>query len=238
MLFLLIFTLALTTGFAVLFYALDSREKEPVKYILLAIAYGFVAAMLELFVFRVAFLKFFYGDQLFEFTLLLNDEIDQPNLIEATISAVVVGGFLKEGLKVFAFSQLVRRIKLEIDEPFDSIVYAVMVSLGFQLFENLLFVRTEFVTANFFGFMGLLKHLICGVVMGYFHQQYFFRSPYQTTKTIYVVFAVMVQMCVHIVLRLSLIWHSIFSYFLAAAFFVVGLLVVSKLIIDTKKLNT
>ncbi len=233
MIALLIFTLGLTTILTLIFYFLDSREKEPIGYILRALIYGFLAAFIELFVFRVAILKFFYGSDILNFTLLLNDEIDNPNLGQAFFSAVVIGGFLKEGLKIFAFAQLVRQIKLEIDEPFDSIVYAVMVSLGFQLFENILFIRTEFVNENFFGVIGLMKHLICGVIMGYFHQKYFFSGG---GKSVFVLSAILLQMTVHIVLRVVFLWQkNTVSYALGAFLLIVGIIVIWGIISDTNK---
>lgn len=233
MIALLCFTLGLTTILTFIFYFLDSREKEPIGYILRALIYGFLAALIELFVFRMAILKFFYGDDILNFTLLLNDEIDNPSIRQAFFSAIIIGGFLKEGLKIFAFAQLIRYIKHEIDEPYDSIVYAVMVSLGFQLFENILFIKTEFVTENFFGVIGLIKHLICGVIMGYFHQKYFFSGG---GKSFFVLTAILLQMTIHIALRVAFLWQKNYlSYGIGAVLLLIGLVVIWNLIAETNK---
>ncbi len=217
--FPLIFTIIFTLVLVIFFYRLD-KNKEPVSAIFRAFIYGFAAALLELFIFRLAILKFFYGDDLLNFTLLLNDEIDTPNFRQFVFSGFVIGGFLKESIKIFVFYQLTRKIRDKIDEPYDSILYALIFCLGFQMFENLLFVRTEWNPVNFFGFVSLMKHLITGVVMGFAYEKlredrlrnikgssFIWETRKvpmnKAEKTVLVISLTLIQVFVHVILRLS-----------------------------------
>jgi protease PrsW len=198
-------TVAITLFLAVHFYLLD-QDSEPLGAIFRAFIYGFIAAFLELFVFRLAVLKFFYGDDILNFTLLLNDEIENPTFNQVLISGIVIGGILKEGLKIFAYSQLIRKINTHINEPYDSVLYAIMLSLGFQLFENIIFVRTEPLAINFFGIVGLIKHLTTGIVMGYAHQKQMFGAwrseiPINQRKVEFFTVATLIQVSLHIIMR-------------------------------------
>jgi protease PrsW len=228
-------TVTFLVGLAV--YFLDSREREPIGYLVRALLYGFMAAALELLVFRTALLKFFYGGNLLDFVWLLNDEIDNPSLQQAFWSAVVIGGFLKEGLKIYFFLRLAKHINHEIDEPIDCIVYAVMVSLGFQFFENLLFIQTSLATTVFYGFIGLVKHLACGIAMGalYARKIYPFRAVLSKQIFIYALVAWVVQSAIHGVLRFTFIyWSPIKVYFIGLPFLAAAIWIAYKMVIDTK----
>ena len=61
--------------------------------------------------------------------------------------------------------------KKDFNEPYDGIIYAVMISMGFALVENLLYVlgNDESMTIGFMRmFTAIPLHAACGVIMGYY----------------------------------------------------------------------
>ena len=65
--------------------------------------------------------------------------LDQNHLLGVFIKAFFVVGLVKESSKYVVVRHIAQRNK-EFDEPFDGIVYAVMVSMGFATLENILYV--------------------------------------------------------------------------------------------------
>lgn len=231
-------TLILTITFAVLFYFLDSKEKEPLSLLVKAFVWGFLASVLELLVFRVAVLKFFFSDDFYEFTLLINDELEQINLSRLLFSAFIIGGVLKEGLKSYVFYRLVKKIDYEIDEPFDCIVYAVMLSLGFQFFENILFMQQEswFGLDKLHGFINTLKHLICGVIMGYGYFRFKWGNTTEKNYGIIVKFTSL-QVMVHVLLKATFIWNTWLAYVVGGILLAFAIFYVLVILQSIKSIN-
>jgi len=66
-------------------------------------------------------------------------------------------------LRVYAFP------KKDFNEPFDGIVYSIMISMGFATLENLMYVAFEGVgTAVLRMFTAVPLHAVCAIFMGYF----------------------------------------------------------------------
>ena len=231
-------TLILTITFAVIVYLLDSKEKEPMRLLVKAFIWGFFASVLELLVFRVAVLKFFFSDDFYEFTLLINDELEQINLSRLLFSAFIIGGILKEGLKSYVFYRLVKKIDYEIDEPFDCIVYAVMLSLGFQFFENILFLHQEswFGLDKLHGFINTLKHLICGVIMGYGYFRYKWGNATEKNYGTVVAFTLL-QVGVHVLLKAVFIFNTWLAYVVGGILLASAILYVLAILQHVKSIN-
>ena len=82
--------------------------------------------------------------------------------------AFVVAALVEEGIK-FLFLYLIIWKNKEFDQYYDGIVYAVFVSLGFALIENILYVVTSgFGTAIMRAVFSVPGHGLFGVMMGYF----------------------------------------------------------------------
>lgn len=137
--------------FLIVIYRKDT-EKEPPGLLFKCLILGCVAAVpilfIEVFVssfnnFSSAFLYSFY---------------------EAFLVAAVV----EEGIK-FLFLYLIIWKRKEFDQYFDGIVYAVFVSLGFALVENIMYVfQYGFGTAITRAVLSVPGHGLFGVTMGYF----------------------------------------------------------------------
>ncbi len=77
-------------------------------------------------------------------------------------------GLMEEGSK-FLFAVLVPYRRPAFNEPYDGITYAVMVSLGFATFENILYVSSGGIQVALLRmFTAVPAHVTFGVIMGYF----------------------------------------------------------------------
>jgi RsiW-degrading membrane proteinase PrsW (M82 family) len=137
--------------FLIIIYKKDS-EKEPPKLLFKCFLWGCIASLpiivIELIVdsFNVFESLFFYS------------------FYESFIVAAVV----EEGFK-FLFLFLIIWKHKEFDQFYDGIVYAVFVSLGFALVENILYVAEYgFGTAIMRAVLSVPGHGLFGVAMGYF----------------------------------------------------------------------
>lgn len=138
----------------ILFYVYfrDKYEKEPIKLLLKALVAGMLIVIPILFV--ETFLTGFYTME--------------DGLFGAFWHAFVVAGFTEEIFKFLALYIVIWR-NPNFNEKFDGIVYAVYVSLGFALVENIMYVTG-------FGFdVGIKRawtavpaHAIFGITMGYY----------------------------------------------------------------------
>jgi len=135
-------------------YLRDKWEKEPLRKLFFAVVLG------GLTVIPVYFLESFLNSflPLFSFS----------NRISAIYNAFVIAAFSEEGFKFLALYLLIWKSK-EFNEKFDGIVYAVFVSLGFALVENIMYV-TNFGMANAFvrAITAVPAHALFGVAMGYY----------------------------------------------------------------------
>ena len=82
--------------------------------------------------------------------------------------AFIVAGFVEEFFKFTALYLLIWRNR-EFNERFDGIVYAVFISLGFALVENIMYVYSYGVNVGYTrAFTAVPAHALFGVTMGYF----------------------------------------------------------------------
>lgn len=133
-------------------YFRDKYEKEPIKLLVKALVAGMLSVIPILFV--ETFLTGFYTME--------------DGLFGAFWHAFVVAGFTEELFKFIALYIIIWR-NPNFNEKFDGIIYAVYVSLGFALVENIMYVTG-------FGFdVGLKRawtavpaHAIFGITMGYY----------------------------------------------------------------------
>ncbi len=136
-------------------YLKDKHEKEPKQLLL----YNFLAgAVVSIFVTTILYLLF---------------EMFFPAFLEKSILDQFVKAFLMVGLiEEFSKYIIVRyyaQPKKAFNEPFDGIVYAVMVSMGFAVTENLFYVfQYGMPTAITRAFTAVPAHATFGVLMGYF----------------------------------------------------------------------
>jgi RsiW-degrading membrane proteinase PrsW (M82 family) len=110
---------------------------------------------------------------------------------------------LEEALKWFVLVQLIYR-HASFDEPYDGIVYATAVSLGFATLENVFYAflgATSFSALLFRAFLPVSGHALFGVMMGY----YLGRAKFVPGKArLYLILS----------LALPIGWHGLFDFIL------------------------
>lgn len=172
--------MAIAPVFILLFYVYfrDKYEKEPVRLLIKALIAGMLSVLPILLV--ESFLVRF-------FTM-------EDGLFGAFWHAFVVAGFTEELFKYLALFLLIWK-NPNFNEKFDGIVYAVFVSLGFALVENIMYVTG-------YGFnVGLSRawtavpaHAIFGISMGYY---FGIARMYPELKRIYLRKALLIPILLH-----------------------------------------
>jgi RsiW-degrading membrane proteinase PrsW (M82 family) len=150
-----LFGLALAPGAAIILYIYlkDKHEREPLSLLFISFMYGIVSTIITLMISLPVNMLFI---------LRANDVVDE--FYSAFFKVALVEEFSK-----FLFVRFILFRNRNFNEPFDGIVYAVMVSMGFATLENVLYVFQ-------FGYeVGILRmftavpaHATFGVLMGYF----------------------------------------------------------------------
>jgi RsiW-degrading membrane proteinase PrsW (M82 family) len=137
--------------------------------------------------------------------LLSFDESYYPNKFYFAMFGVA---FFEEGFK-FAFLRLFNYGKRDFNEPYDGIFYAVTISMGFALVENILYVfgnqGNEMSVAILRCFTAIPLHAACGVVMGY----YVGKTKIDTKRKL---------INLSIGLIIAIIIHGLYNYFLFAGY--------------------
>lgn len=147
--------LAVAPGFAlsIYFYYSDKYEKEPAWLLLSAFALGMVSIFPA-----VALGNFFEGMGFVE---------DETSL-GIGLYAFITVAFSEELSKYFFFYRLSYK-NPEFNEPYDGIMYSVMVALGFATLENIFYVQEHgFSTGIMRMFTAVPAHATFGVLMGFF----------------------------------------------------------------------
>ncbi|MBC7849839.1 MAG: PrsW family intramembrane metalloprotease [Chitinophagaceae bacterium] len=148
--------LALAPGFAIMFYiySKDKYDREPFKNLLIAFILGVlstVPAIIIQLTLEPQVLGYFQTKSVGYYALF----------------AFVVVGFGEELSKFIMLRFYAFRLKV-FNEPFDGIIYSVMVSMGFATLENLNYVwEYGYVTGIVRLFLSVPAHAAFGVIMGY-----------------------------------------------------------------------
>ncbi|MGB3078919.1 MAG: PrsW family glutamic-type intramembrane protease [Saprospiraceae bacterium] len=138
---------------AVYFYLRDLREPEPSGLLLMSLLFGAVSF----------FISRGIGYLLHHFLYVSHQ--DELNEI---LSAFVFIGLLGEGGK-FLFLRGITFYYKAFNQPFDGIVYAIMVGMGYATAENVFYVISSGVNADVLRmFTTVPLNAVCAVIMGYF----------------------------------------------------------------------
>lgn len=149
--------IALAPAFIIMIYIYfkDKYEKEPIRLLLKNFGLGAsVSIIITLIVGSV-------GNYFYPIT-------DPLSILQQFVKAFVIVALVEEFSKYVIVRYFAQRNK-EFDEPFDGIIYAVMVSMGFAAIENILYVF-QFGMQNGIlrAFTAVPAHATFGVLMGYF----------------------------------------------------------------------
>ncbi len=147
--------LAVAPGVAISIYVYfrDRYEKEPMKLLLQTFLAGFLVVTIAAVV-EIIYAKVFI--------------LDDWNIAHVAINNFFFIGFTEEACKYYCLYKIAY-LKPDFNEPFDGIVYAVMISMGFATSENILYVLEGGIGVAFLRiFTAVPAHATFGVLMGYF----------------------------------------------------------------------
>lgn len=152
---LIIYALAPISVIIFYIYLKDKYEKEPRRLLIISFILGAIVSVIITLILYSAF----------NIVIPLNDKY---SVWEQFKQAFFVVGFSEELSKYLIVLFFAQRHK-EFNEPFDGIVYAVMVSMGFAATENVMYVwNGGAATALVRAFTAVPAHATFGILMGYF----------------------------------------------------------------------
>jgi RsiW-degrading membrane proteinase PrsW (M82 family) len=152
---LCVFALALAPGAAIIIfiYLKDKHEREPLGLLLISFLYGGLSAILTLVISWPV-----------NILILLKEEDVVHQFFNAFLKVALIEEFSK-----FFFVRFILFNNKNFNEPFDGIVYAVMVSMGFATLENVLYVyQYGMATGIMRMFTAVPAHATFAIVMGFF----------------------------------------------------------------------
>lgn len=136
-------------------YIKDKHEKEPKKLLLVSFILGAIVSIVITTILYVFFDMFLPIPERY-------------SIWQQFIRAFFIVGLIEEFSK-YIIVRYYAQTKRQYNEPFDGIVYAVMVSMGFAATENIFYVlEGGFQVALIRAFTAVPAHATFGILMGYF----------------------------------------------------------------------
>jgi protease PrsW len=152
---LFLLALALAPGIAIglYIYLKDKHEPEPLSLLLISFLYGCASIFVTLII-------------SYPLDVLLALRID--SVVDQFANAFFKVALVEEFSK-FVFIRFILYRNKNFNEPFDGIVYAIMVGMGFATLENVLYVfQFGFTTGIVRMFTAVPAHATFAILMGYF----------------------------------------------------------------------
>ena len=148
---------AVAPVFALIFYIYfhDKHEKEPIGLLIASFILGAVVSIIITMI-------------LYGVTTVFIPLKDKYSIVEQFIQAFIVVATVEEFSK-YILLRYYAQPKVEFDEPYDGIMYSVMISLGFAATENILYVIDGGLeTALLRSITAVPAHAVFGILMGYY----------------------------------------------------------------------
>jgi len=188
---LALLAIAMAPGVAigVYIYLKDQHEKEPISLLIKSFFYGVFSTFVTLFI-----------------SGIINQfvTIDELDVSEQAVHAFIIVALVEE-LSKFIFVRGILYRNKNFNEPFDGIVYAVIVSMGFATFENIFYVAEGGLSVALTRmFTAVPAHATFGVLMGYFLG----KAKFEHKKSYYAFHA----------LGIATLFHGAYDYFLFISF--------------------
>lgn len=177
---LILLALALAPGIAigVYIYLKDRHEREPVGLLIRSFFFGLLSIFVTLLISQV---------------LGVFVTLDEMSISEQAVHAFLIVALVEEFSK-FIFVRGVLYNNKHFNEPFDGIVYSVMVGMGFATFENILYVVEGGIgTALLRMLTAVPAHATFAVLMGY----YLGKAKFEHKKSYYALHALGVATLFH-----------------------------------------
>jgi RsiW-degrading membrane proteinase PrsW (M82 family) len=188
---LILLAVALAPGAAigVYIYLKDHHEREPMSLLMRSFFFGVLSIFVTLLISQV---------------IGLFVTIDESSLSEQAVHAFLIVALVEEFSK-FIFVRGILYNNKHFNEPFDGIVYSVMVGMGFATFENILYVVDGGIgTAIMRMFTAVPAHATFAVLMGY----YLGKAKFEHKKSYYAFHA----------LGIATLFHGAYDYCLFISF--------------------
>jgi protease PrsW len=150
--FLLALALAPGTAIVLYIYLKDKHEREPLGLLLLSFFYGTLSVLVTLLISMPLEV------------ILINKQSAAELFADAFFKVALVEEFSK-----FIFIRFILFRNKNFNEPFDGIVYAAMVGMGFATLENILYVYQYGIPTGILRmFTAVPAHACFAILMGYF----------------------------------------------------------------------
>lgn len=179
--------LALAPGIAIgiYIYLKDKHEREPLSLLFISFLYGVLSTAITLFI-----------SLPLDYLVTINEQDAVEQFGNAFFKVALVEEFSK-----FIFIRFILYNNKNFNEPFDGIVYACMVGMGFATLENILYVFQYGAPTGFVRmFTAVPAHACFAVLMGY----YLGKAKFTHRKEIYYSF---------IALLVASSFHGAYDYF-------------------------
>jgi RsiW-degrading membrane proteinase PrsW (M82 family) len=188
---LILLALALAPGAAIglYIYLKDKHEREPLGLLMRSFFFGILSVFVTLLISSVigGFIT-----------------IDEQSVSEQAVHAFLIVALVEEFSK-FIFVRGILYNNSNFNEPFDGIVYSVMVSMGFATFENILYVtQGGLSTALMRMFTAVPAHATFAIMMGF----YLGKAKFEHRKSYYALHA----------LGVATLFHGAYDYCLFISF--------------------
>lgn len=183
--------IALAPGLAigVYIYLKDKHEKEPISLLIKSFFYGILSTFVTLAISGV----------IGQFVT-----INETDVSEQAIHAFLIVALVEEFSKFIFVRGILYRNK-NFNEPFDGIVYAVMVGMGFATFENIFYIADGGISVALTRmFTAVPAHATFAILMGY----YLGKAKFEHKKSYYALHA----------LGIATLFHGAYDYFLFISF--------------------
>jgi RsiW-degrading membrane proteinase PrsW (M82 family) len=152
---LLLLAIAPVMIIVIFIYVKDKFEKEPIGFLFKNFLLGAFVSVLITFILSIIL------NSIYPLT-------DNISVFQQFIKAFFIVALVEEFSKYIIVKYYAQKNK-EFNEPFDGIVYAVMVSMGFAALENILYVvQYGFATGITRALTAVPAHATFGILMGYF----------------------------------------------------------------------
>jgi len=188
---MLLLALALAPGAAISLYIYlkDKHEREPLGLLLMSFFYGVLSVFLTLLISMP--LEYFV--------------INKQNAGELFVDAFFKVSLVEEFSK-FVFIRFILFRNKNFNEPFDGIVYAAMVGMGFATLENILYVYQYGIPTGIMRmFTAVPAHACFAILMGY----YLGRAKFSKQKNLYFTLLALIS---------ATVFHGLYDYFLFITF--------------------
>ena len=148
---LILISLAPVFIIAIYIYYRDKYEKEPWRVLIRALIIGIFITLPVILLGR-----------------LLSLYLPYNHMSAAAYNAFIVASFSEESLKYLGFMLFIWMSR-HFNEKFDGIVYAVFISLGFALVENILYVMDGGISVGLIrSLTAVPAHALFGILMGFY----------------------------------------------------------------------